>query len=362
MPPPPGHPADRVPPLPAGRAALVCLLLAAAVLAGAEAFWRSRGWEPSVTDSPALVGWHRDRGLAAGPDAVVLLGASRIQLGFDPDAFHARYPGRPLVNLSANGVVPTYSLFDLTDRDFGGTVILSFRADYLTDAGIDEGAAFVAGASATSMGARLAARSASAWQGAMTSVQSGLHWRITVPVLLLQRKILDRSYVRMRPDRHRPADYRLLAEQGGLVEHRRRRVARNRPETATRQDPPGWEANARRLGEAVAKIQSRGGRVALVRFPTTDEHWAADEIRYPKAEFWGPAGGPHRGGDGPFPGRAGSPRVRLPGHQPPRHAGRPEVHERPAGRARTPRRLVVDAGVAPEAAKPAGSARADVRS
>ena len=33
-------------------------------------------------------------------------------------------------------------------------------------------------------------------------------------------------------------------------------------------------------------IERRGGKVVFVRMPTSDEHWALDESKYPKALYW----------------------------------------------------------------------------
>ncbi len=41
----------------------------------------------------------------------------------------------------------------------------------------------------------------------------------------------------------------------------------------------------------VRRIQSRGGRVVFVRFPTSGEHWQIDQLKYPKSEFWDLIGG-----------------------------------------------------------------------
>ena len=37
-----------------------------------------------------------------------------------------------------------------------------------------------------------------------------------------------------------------------------------------------------------SEIRSRGGRAALVRFPTADEIWQIDEQFYPRSQYWDP--------------------------------------------------------------------------
>ena len=56
-----------------GRTWLGALLLAAALIGGAEAFWRSRGLRPSVIDDLDLWAFERMRASFAG-DGIVLVG------------------------------------------------------------------------------------------------------------------------------------------------------------------------------------------------------------------------------------------------------------------------------------------------
>jgi hypothetical protein len=53
-------------------------------------------------------------------------------------------------------------------------------------------------------------------------------------------------------------------------------------------DPPSEEvfsARVRELRELVARIQVRGGRVAIIRLPTP-ELWAMEEEVFPRSRFW----------------------------------------------------------------------------
>ena len=288
---PTNAPADR---FPAGRAPragglkawLLCGLLVAGSLGGAEAFWRSRGWEPSITDDAPLRAAHRDRALAAGPGVVALLGASRMQLGFDPETFAARYPGRPLANLSAYGEPPAAVLFDLAERGFGGTALVSFTPGQLTDASLAVGRANLAEWDATRRVDRAAAELRAFRQNRAVVLQQALGLKPVLRALLAVRRVPEPPYVRNRGDRHVLADYRLLAARGELAPLRRQIAADTRPDLCVRRRPPEWDANARRLAAAIDRIEARGGRVALVAFPMTGPTAAAEEVRYPKAAYW----------------------------------------------------------------------------
>lgn len=100
---------------------LVILLLVLADLV----FPRDRLYDSSVTDDVALWINERSRLYGAGRRSVVLIGASRIQVGVDLDTFALKTGIRP-VQLAINGNSPLPVLENLAqDVDFSGTVICS---------------------------------------------------------------------------------------------------------------------------------------------------------------------------------------------------------------------------------------------
>jgi hypothetical protein len=101
---------DRLPAKPWGLVWAVALALAIAMIGGMELFWRARGATPSVNDDAALWAYHRRRLDSGNPKTVVLLGASRMQLGFSTDTFRRRYPNVELVNLSVAAATPLATL------------------------------------------------------------------------------------------------------------------------------------------------------------------------------------------------------------------------------------------------------------
>ena len=280
----PRIPADRA----AGAAPFavpVAVVLAAGALAWHEGRLREAGFRPSVTDSPALRGWVRDG--AGDPGAVVLAGGSRMQLGFDPATFHERHPGRPLANLSLNGNSGAGLLEDLAaDGRFAGTVLLDFSCHHMRPDVLAASRAWVADARRRGPGAKASARLHAALAGTFAFPDAGPGWR-RLWDLYWQNRAATPYYVRMRPDRSRPADYADLDERGGLKRLRDRRVAKlaakGPPERA---DPRAWRRAVAPLEGWVAAIEGRGGRVAFVRFPTTGPHWRRDRKTYPRRRFW----------------------------------------------------------------------------
>jgi hypothetical protein len=90
----------------------------------------------------------------------------------------------------------------------------------------------------------------------------------------------------MFPDRSKMADYSLL----DIAEHRADRLELDRAglkrfeAAAPPQDVLSKGIAA--VNDAVSEIQARGGRVALVRFPTGEKLYAQRSEVFPRASFW----------------------------------------------------------------------------
>ena len=100
-------------------------LLSFLFIGGWELFWRIKGFVPSVTDD--LGAWARIRRSAAlqGTEPVVVVGSSRIQVGFHPDVFEDMTGIRPIM-LAIDGGSPVSVLKDLVfDPTFKGIIVCS---------------------------------------------------------------------------------------------------------------------------------------------------------------------------------------------------------------------------------------------
>lgn len=120
---------DRAPAGPWKVTWITALVLAGAMLAGAEWAFRGAGHRPMVIDSMLL--WSQCRGQVyrAGHKAVVLLGSSRLQLAFDTETFRQRFPDYDVVQLAVGGSPPIATLRDLAnDVGFKGIVLCSMMA------------------------------------------------------------------------------------------------------------------------------------------------------------------------------------------------------------------------------------------
>ena len=91
------------------------------------------------------------------------------------------------------------------------------------------------------------------------------------------------SYLLTKSDRSRLADY----TRPDISEHRRKReeLTRTGYNGGQFSFPVFWEG-IQKLEDLVTKIQTRGGKVIFVRFPTSGNCWQMDEEYLPKAKYW----------------------------------------------------------------------------
>ena len=264
----------------------VCaLLLAAAVLAAMEGFWRSRGFVPSVTDDMDLWCCARDAARDAGSDTVALLGASRVQVGFVHSAFLERCPGYRIVNLAIDGQHPMATLKDLADDDtFRGVVICGCTASSFLPERLNEQQDWV-----------------EYYHGEWTPnkkanrlLETSLQQRFAILCSslsldrvfreLLNRRLPAPPYIVMYPDRSRIADY--CKSDIERVRAFRLNRAREGLRKAKPVSPKEWLDGVLVVESSVRRIQQRGGVVVFVRYVTTGEYHALAEQAYPKARFW----------------------------------------------------------------------------
>jgi hypothetical protein len=265
---------------------LAAVSLVVVLAVGLEVLWRIRGHEPSVTDREALWAYHRHRVAGAGNDTLVLLGASRVLLGFSAEAFAHRYPDRRLVQLAVLGRPPLATLRDLAaDDGFRATVLCSVMPDSFLPAGFDAQQSYIDFYHERST-AQLR------WESrARAELQSRL--ALLLPHLNLV-SLLSAGYekgtwpkvhfVTTAPDRTRRADHRKV-NVAVLRAAREHAIARGY-ESQQVPPPERWLELAGRVRPWVEVIHARGGRVIFVRYPTTGRHRELDEGYYPRADYW----------------------------------------------------------------------------
>ncbi len=279
----------------------LCMLVAVVCLL--EAALARRGYEGNAQDSPER--WQHERGRASrlGKNALIIVGASRVQLGLDLPTLRAETGLEP-VQLALDGSGFEAMLASLAaDPGIRGTVLVDYY-----DMGVG-----VMGGPGAKAAKHYLAHPASHFAAPFSSMEASLTDSVrsrlaayadgSSPFNALQFRAFDDhagpSYTTVRADRSVLADYSLVAMPAfyyqrvgwhlGLPDRRsvpdlavlREHIARLRP-----LDNGAYLAQLPRLRQTVAAIEQRGGRVVFIAMPTSGMIREIDDIRYPRAQFW----------------------------------------------------------------------------
>ena len=279
------HPAG-----PWGRTWLLAVVLAVAACAAEELLLRRAGHRPSVVDDATLWACHRDRVYPEGAARpVVVLGASRVQLGFAPAAFQRRCPAYRAVQLALDGSSPVATLADLAgDERFGGIVLCSLAPPELAghlrsqQPHVDHYRRLFANYGYVDKVCNR--RIATLLQQRLAVVNPIVSPRRIIESLARDRILPRPWYLVTHSDRSRSADYTKI----DIVRHRRERIDRVRQEYLALGSfsPEQWAKRCGELRQMVERIRARGGQVVFVRYPTTDEHLELDRRHFPRSAYW----------------------------------------------------------------------------
>lgn len=279
---------DRMPKGVGLKTLCLMLFLFLTVLAAIECFWRSQGHKSNMSDTVLMWAAEREK-INDDKGMVVLIGASRIQLGFDTNYFRQEYQDRPLVNLAIDGTPPMAVLRDLAENsNFRGTIILSAKSEWFTNDNWNRAQGHVKRYHTDyrySFDRRIDTQIDKWMQGNLVSLQQNLNLKNTVQQLMVHQSLPKPFYIQTLPDRSKKADYQLMDDIEG---HRQKRVEklRNVEKKVPVASLGQWKMDVESVMQWAYMIQDRGGRIIFVRFPTSGEHWNIDERRYPKARYW----------------------------------------------------------------------------
>ena len=263
----------------------LALLLVLLVAGAWEGLCRSRGLDATyTTDSGALWAKTRQRASLLGKDAVILVGASRMQMDVNLDAMRAFTGTHPVqLAISANPFLPV--LEDLARDDaVTGTVIVSITAQDLLAPTTDT--------SSKKWIAQYEGRKALAVPVAYRRVEEFLTrnldsvWVSRAAGATPQQVLLGggiKSYVRTLADRSQHADYQKIDR---IAAYERRIQLVLDGQEAEFREIPDFDHRIRRLESLFNQITRRGGRVVVVRMPSWGRIWEIDEARYPREVYW----------------------------------------------------------------------------
>lgn len=276
---------DRVP---AGRWGVIwAASLAMSVLAigGWEWFVRVRGLsDTAVTDTVELWLGERERASALGDRAVLLIGASRIQLGMNLRIMQQYTEGIPVqLAISAASFMPVLEHL-ANDETITGTVIVSFTPQYFVWSARDTQAEKWIAAYDDYMAGKTAVfyqPLEDALRGGVDSVFKALAGGARPQQLIFGQRI--KNYVRTLPDRSQQADYSKVDREAA---YRRRVELVLSGKEAALEITPDLDARLDRLESMVGRITARGGKVIFVRFPSSKRILEIERIRYPRHLYW----------------------------------------------------------------------------
>ena len=262
--------------------ALVLLVIG---IGGFEAFWRSRGFQPALRDDDALWCLERLRLPVDDPDAIAVIGSSRIHLAIQPAAFSTSGLEAPLQLAIAMAPTPPMLEHLATDSEFRGVVLAEvnprrcFQKQRWLDVRV-----------ATKLRAwREFDRADVFEQRLRMAVQRAAVFRLPdlSPASLRRafatRKLPTPSHITIEADRTRYADFDRFA---GLERKMRRIRELRETSTIAFLDETGLTRWLARVEESVARLHARGGDVFFVRTPTAGFIREHEAKSLPRAFYW----------------------------------------------------------------------------
>ncbi len=262
------------------------VLLSILVLGWMEYHWRLVGHGPSVVDDEDLWALNRRSVYSEGKKALVLLGASRMELNISGSELKKLLPKYKIIQLAVNGTHPVAALKDLAeDEKFEGIVICSIVAPGFERRNWDLQQSYVNNFHEDfTLNDCVNRRIAAFLQSKFVLFSPHLKCKQVIERYVEKGLRPPLKYLTVDSERFKKADYSRV----NLEKQRKNRVDRlkeyyegNMPFSSEE-----WLKQALSLDIWVEKIERRGGEVVFVRFPTAGEHWDLDEKFYPKEKYW----------------------------------------------------------------------------
>jgi len=299
--------------VPAGRwslalvGAVIILLVFVALM---ELGLAARGFDATVVDSDLLWLNERERAGELGNRALILVGASRIQLDLDLNVLRVNTGLEP-VQLAVDGssFIPVLSSL-ADDSRVTGTLLVGYQDNDLNSIKTSDRAVRLE-AAWLDYDRRVKAPDFATVEA---NLSDSVHYHLRSyadgarPLSSLMVRLLDHSatpqYLITLPDRSRLADYQRVAMPNFYYS----RVIRNLGEEVPLHDGMSWkdldaeilkkieaikpaeklayDENIRRVANMVKKIEQRGGHVIFVVMPRSAMIQDIDSKRFPRALFW----------------------------------------------------------------------------
>lgn len=269
---------------------------------------RSRKWTPTVTDSPELWVQERRRASKIGKDALILIGGSRIQLGIDLNALEQLSPKKP-IQLAIDGSNFYPVLKNLAeDTSITGDVIIDIsEASIVNLHSLDKAQEWVEAYEEQGhqpLYKQVDQRLSNLLTSKMITKMEGAKPAKVINDLVFHPKQNAGIYLITHSNRSRDADYSKVKMPDFYINRVIRHSLMTLPtdqansyqqvlaiyEAAITNIPPldlkVFEKNLDEFITLIQTIEQRGGRVIIVRMPTSKLIWQMDLQRCPIELFW----------------------------------------------------------------------------
>lgn len=270
-------------PASSGTAFVSSLVLAVVLLAGIEGVLRVAGHQPSVIDTPDLWALHRAKVPSGIQNHVVVLGFSRIQLGFSPAEFREERPNFGVTQLAINGRHPIAALRDLADQsEFSGVVICDITPAGFSREHWDSQAEYV-----SHYQNRYRPWHAVGTEGSLFFQKNLVLVNPQVSLVNNIRKLIGTGtlpqprYLTILSDRSVLADYTQTDR-----DEKNQQLPCGGWYRGVRLDAEAWLRDVQAVDSYVKTITKRGGRVVFLRMPIHRDLWLAENERNPRKLFW----------------------------------------------------------------------------
>lgn len=266
---------------------IVCAVVAAAMIGGAEAYWRHAGYEPNVRDSSQLWSMQRDRVYDAKKIPLVLLGASRIEFDIDMKEMQQLLPNYQPIMLAQNAHYPLAVLRDLAnDEKFHGVILCDLEPSGLYKMYTDSQQPLVDYYHRQwSPSWRVHRWFLSLWQKHAVVADPDLG-AVAVTKRVIAGEAPPRpDYLRFYTDRSGDLDY-ARTNVDAAKRHFAELVAKRNGDLRADVAPDQWFADLSDVLDWTHRIEARGGHVIFMQSPTSGEVRRTEGIRHPPDLYW----------------------------------------------------------------------------
>ena len=269
-----------------GRVWVFVVVFAAVIVGGWEILVRSAGLGPAYTDNQTLWADTRHRLNQYGDEAIILLGASRMQRAVDVETM-SRHFGRPVFQLSLEGTSYLPLLENLAaDPRISGSVVVSLAPAFTFNrllSQLDKGvqSIYLKYYSDQSYARRLEQRLSLVLQGVVGFRAPDASLARVIPVLLETGSMPGPDFKTTYRDRVVHIDYDAMRFDQNDDRIAGLYLGNTKPYTAQE-----FDAVVNYIATLVRLLRQKGADVYFVRLPSSGAVRSLEGAFFPKEQFW----------------------------------------------------------------------------